>query len=312
MKLKRMSYILFLAGITILMYPHVMKIFFEVQNVTEIAEYENLMEHMTDEEIRANIEEVKAYNDYIAREPEKKVSDPFTPIATRGEVDSAPVAAAGSSKPKKITSVGPFGYIDIPRISQKLPIYLGATDENLNKGVAHVDRTSLPIGGVGTHSVIAGHRGFNRSIPFFTHLDQMVTGDRFYIHILGLTLTYEVIGVEIILPDEREKLNIDPEKDLVTLLTCEPYRSNTHRLLVYAMRVDEGEASGEVRKDEHGEGYSGVLSESYTREMPVSSEVKFDNMISYIVVGVGSVLWVAVFILFLRTFRKKADVGMGK
>jgi len=316
MKFKRISYILFLVGITIFMYPHAMKIFFEVQSGSEITEYENAMEHLTDEEIHTYIEEVEAYNEYIANKPIERIPDPFTPVTSRsetavssGEARGIEESAAGLRvKPKNVSTSGPFAYIDIPRISQKLPIYLGATDANLAKGVGQIERTSLPIGGLGTHSVIAGHRGFSRSIPFFRYLNQLVVGDRFYIHVLDRTLTYEVFATEVILPDEREKLSIDPEKDLVTLLTCEPYRANTHRLLVYAVRIDGDESFGKSGDKGDMAGNSGVLSVNYTREVEVSSEVRIDKIISYVVGLVGSVLWIITFILLLRTFRRSPKV----
>jgi len=316
MKFKRISYILFLIGLTVFMYPHAMKIFYEVQSVGEISEYDNTMEHMTDEEISAYVEEMEDYNDYIANNPLERIPDPFTPVTSRSEIAASSGEAGGevggvtgsSVKPRSVSASGPFAYIDIPRISQKLPIYLGATDANLAKGVAQLERTSLPIGGLGTHSVIAGHRGFNRSVPFFKYLDQMAIGDRFYIHVLGRTLTYEVFAIEVILPDEREKLSIDPTKDLVTLLTCEPYKVNTHRLLVFAARVDGEGSLGKSEDEKNIVSYSGVLSVNYSRELAVSSEVRFDKIISYIVVAVGSVLWIVTFILLLRTFRKSPKV----
>ncbi len=312
MKFKRVSYILFLTGLTIFMYPHAMKIFFEVQNVSEINEYENAMEHLTDEEILTYIEEVEAYNEFIANKPVERIQDPFTPVTSRSETASSSgetgsiaggVAGAGVN-PKNVIASGPFGYIDVPRISQKLPIYLGATDANLAKGVAQLERTSLPIGGLGTHSVIAGHRGFNRSIPFFRYLDQLVVGDRFYIHVLDRTLTYEVFATEVILPDEREKLSIDPDKDLITLLTCEPYTVSTHRLLVYAVRVDGEGPFGESTEKNSIVRNSGVLSVNYSRETNVSREVRFDKITSYVVVSIGSVLWIVTFILLIRTFSR--------
>lgn len=317
MKLKRVSYILFLAGLTVFMYPHAMKIFFEVQSVSEITEYDNTMEHMTDEEISVFIEEMEDYNNYISNNPLDRIPDPFTPITSRSEIavssgetgGTAGSTSGGSVTPRSVSASGPFGYIDIPRISQKLPIYLGATDANLAKGVAQLDRTSLPIGGLGTHSVIAGHRGFNRSVPFFKYLNQMVVGDRFYIHVLGRTLTYEVFAIEIILPDEREKLSIDPTKDLVTLLTCEPYKVNTHRLLVFAARVNGEGALGNGEEEKSIVSFSEVLSVNYTRAVSVSSEVRFDKIISYIVVAMGSVLWIVTFVLLLRTFRRRPKVN---
>lgn len=311
MKLKRISYLIFLIGLSVFMYPYVIKVFFEVQNISEFNEYENIVEHMSDEEIKQYMEEYERYNDYIANKlPVQELDDPFVPNTTRTP-DTISVLNEQSEQSTAVekSTVGvasvPFGYIEIPKIREKLPIYLGGSLENLAKGVAQLDRTSLPIGGVGTHSVIAGHRGYYRGVRFFKYLDKLEVGDRFYIHVYNMTLTYEVTGTDVILPTEREKLSIDPDKDMVTLLTCEPYRISTHRLLVHAVRVGGEQTLEEDERGKKEEGDRGVLSISYNREMTVNREVQMDMMISYVVVGIGSVLWVITFILFIRTFRKK-------
>ena len=238
------------------------------------------------------------------------MDDPFVPdgIRTPGTISVLEQQSQTTiTTEKKNVFSGPFGYLEIPKISEKLPIYLGGSLENLAKGVAQLDRTSLPIGGIGTHSVIAGHRGYYRGVTFFRYLNKLKVGDRFYIHIYDKTLTYEVTGTDIILPTEREKLSIDPEKDMVTLLTCEPYRVSTHRLLVHGERVG-GETLGINQHEDIKSSYAGVLSVNYDKETTISSEVRNDKIISYAVVGIGSVLWITTFILLLRTFRRKPKV----
>lgn len=311
MKLKRLSYILFLVGLSVFMYPYVVKLMFQVNNITEFNEYENSVEHMSDEEIRRYMEEYEQYNNYIANNlPVQELDDPFVPdgIRTPGTISVLEQQSQTTiTTEKKNVFSGPFGYLEIPKISEKLPIYLGGSLENLAKGVAQLDRTSLPIGGMGTHSVIAGHRGYYRGVTFFRYLNKLEVGDRFYIHIYDKTLTYEVTGTDIILPTEREKLSIDPEKDMVTLLTCEPYRVSTHRLLVHGERVG-GETLGIKQHEDIKSGYVGVLSVNYDKETTISSEVRNDKIISYAVVGIGSVLWITTFILLLRTFKRKPKV----
>ena len=296
MKIKRLSYILFLIGLSIFMYPHVHKILFDAQNITAFNEYENVVTHMSDEEIRKYIQEFQEYNEYIANDPVEQVYvDPFIGGIAKEEYVA-----------KTVTSSGAFGYIEIPKIRQTLPIFLGASLEHLAKGVAQLEETSLPIGGIGTNSVIAGHRGYSKGALLFKHLDQLAVGDRFYIHVYDMTLTYEVVGTEVILPTQTEKLMIDPMKDMVTLLTCTPYRVSTHRLLVYALRVQEESGLMGLRTYTRREDtQAGVLSASATKERAVSSEVMNDNYLSYAVVGIGSLVWVTVFILLLRTFRRQ-------
>lgn len=294
MRLKRISYILFLVGLTIFMYPHVHMLLFEVQNHTAFNEYENVVQHMSDEEISRYIEEFQAYNEFIANvgsEPE--YDDPFI-----AEVTQRQTTETKDVVKKVATSNGAFGYLDIPKIKEKLPIYLGASMNNLAKGVAQIEETSLPIGGIGTHSVIAGHRGYSKGYKIFKHLDQLSIGDRFYIHVYNMTLTYEVVGTEVILPNQTEKLKIDPDKDMVTLLTCTPYQVSSHRLLVYAVRVNGvSESKGEDK---------GVLSVSASRESAESTEVRNSRLLSYTIVGIGSMVWIMVLVLLIRTFRKES------
>lgn len=298
MRLKRVSYIIFLIGLTIFMYPHVRALLFEAQNKTAFNEYENVIEHMSDEEISRYVEEFQRYNEYIANvSGDKEYYDPFIAEITQRQTTEVKEVVR-----KVSTSNGAFGYIEIPKIKETLPIYLGASMNNLAKGVAQIEETSLPIGGVGTNSVIAGHRGYSKGYPIFKHLDQLSIGDRFYIYVYNMTLTYEVVGIEVILPEQTEKLKIDPDKDMVTLLTCTPYRVSTHRLLVYGIRVNDGESKGEI---DHEGMRRGVLSLSSTRENAESVEARNTKFLTYAIVGIGSIMWITVFILLLRTFRKQ-------
>lgn len=129
-----------------------------------------------------------------------------------------------------------FGYMVIPSIDVSLPIYLGATKKHLGVGLAQVEGTSLPVGGVGTRSVIAGHRG-GLYRQYFLFADQLGPGDRIYVIVKGELLVYEVYGSEVIHPSEWEKLAAVDGQDTLTLLTCTPPPVNSHRLLVDARRV---------------------------------------------------------------------------
>lgn len=148
-----------------------------------------------------------------------------------------------------ITGTGIIGYIDIPKIDVHLPIYHGTSPEVLNIAVGHMQGSTFPVGGLGTHSVISAHSGLP-SAKLFTNIDQLTEDDRFSISILDEVLTYEVEGTAVVLPSESELIQPVPGKDLVTLLTCTPYGINTHRLLVRAHRIDVGaddDTSNKVR-----------------------------------------------------------------
>lgn len=141
---------------------------------------------------------------------------------------------------------GIMGYVEIPSINVKLPIYHGTDESVLAVAIGHLEWTSLPVGGESTHCVLSGHRGLP-SARLFTDIDQLVVGDYFLLHILDEVLTYEVDQIRIVEPDVTEDLLLQEGKDLCTLVTCTPYGINTHRLLVRGHRVDNLENAQTVR-----------------------------------------------------------------
>lgn len=141
-----------------------------------------------------------------------------------------------------VSKTGVMSYVEIPSLRILLPIYHGTDDGILEVGIGHLEGTSLPIGGEGTHCVISGHRGLP-SAQLFTNIDQLVEGDEFMLHTLNEVLTYEVDQIQIILPYELSSLQIDPDEDYCTLVTCTPYGVNTHRLLVRGHRIDTKDSS---------------------------------------------------------------------
>lgn len=144
-----------------------------------------------------------------------------------------------------ISGDGVMGYVEISVINCMLPVYHG-TDDALSIAAEHLEWSSLPVGGEGTHCVISGHRGLP-SATLFTNLDKMIVGDLFVLHVLDEELTYEVDQIRIVEPKETNDLRIEYGKDLVTLVTCTPYGINSHRLLIRGHRVDNVEAAKKVR-----------------------------------------------------------------
>lgn len=130
-----------------------------------------------------------------------------------------------------------FGVISIPALDLEMPIYLGATKQNMAAGAAHMSQTSLPIGGENTNTVIAGHRGWNGA-AYFLYLPQLEIGDVVTITNLWETLTYEVIETKIITPYNVEAIHIQEGRELLTLLTCHPPATGgRERYLVFCERV---------------------------------------------------------------------------
>lgn len=136
----------------------------------------------------------------------------------------------------RIDDTGIMGYIEIPSIDVRMPIYHGTDDAALQVGAGHLEGSSLPTGGKGTHCVLSGHRGLPSS-RLFTDLDTLAVGDTFVLHVLDRTMTYEVDQIVTVDPYDLDDLAIDPDQDYCTLVTCTPYGINTQRLLVRGHRV---------------------------------------------------------------------------
>ena len=221
------SLILILGGCCIFLYPNVSNYFAEKNQVEAIREYDKLIVQIDEESLANEWAKAQTYNENLSGEP---VHDPF-------------VEGSGYALPENYKEVlnlsedGIMAYIEIPKISVYLPIYHGTSNEVLEKGVGHIESTSVPIGGESTHSVLTGHTGLP-SAELFTRLDELVVGDIFYIHVLDEVLTYKVYETKVILPDKIDELQISSGNDFITLVTCTPYGVNTHRLLVKAERTE--------------------------------------------------------------------------
>jgi sortase A len=193
------------------------------RNITKaIADYSDTVSDIDDESYEKLLKEAQEYNEKLLSEVDR-----FSPTEEMSELYNQCL---------NIEETGVMGYIDIPSIRVRLPIYHGIDDTVLDVAVGHIEGSSLPVGGLGTHCVLSGHRGLP-SAKLFTDIDQLVEGDTFMLHVLDETLTYEVDQILIVEPDQTEALAIDPEQDYCTLVTCTPYGINTHRLLVRGHRV---------------------------------------------------------------------------
>ena len=156
-------------------------------------------------------------------------------------LSGAAIAEGGASAPplayaQQLTVGGVMAYVDIPKINVYLPVQHGTGAETLEKSVGHVVGTSLPVGGSSTHAVLSAHSGMASS-KLFSDIDQLATGDVFYIHVLGEVLAYEVDAIHTVLPTDTRLLQIEEGKDYVTQVTCTPFGINTHRLLVRGHRI---------------------------------------------------------------------------
>jgi len=150
-----------------------------------------------------------------------------------------------------VTGTGIMGYVNIPKINVNLPIYHGTAADTLEQGIGHLLGSSLPVGGTSTHSVLTAHSGM-ASQKMFSDLNLIEEGDIFHVEVLDEMLTYEVVAINTVLPENTELLGIVSGEDLCTLVTCTPFGVNSHRLLVCGSRIDyeEEEQLEEVIGDE--------------------------------------------------------------
>ena len=220
----RIVVLLFFIGV--LLYPTISDYLLRIHSSQVIQSYEKSVIGLDQETKDTMLKDAQTYNSSLIGKEE--LYDPFMSIE---KVDKYYMSLLNSN------GDGVMGYIQIPRIDVKLPIYHTTSEKVLQKGVGHLQGTSLPIGGKSTHAALSGHRGLPSS-NLFTDLDLLEIGDIFYMEVLGNTSAYKIDQIKIVLPTETKDLEIVDGKDYVTLITCTPYSVNTHRLLVRGIRID--------------------------------------------------------------------------
>lgn len=192
--------------------------------------YQEVMEQADDSELLKAKELADTYNHTLV------------PGATAAySQEGLQAASANYDSQLDVAGNGIMGYVEIPKISVNLPIYHGTENVSLERGIGHLLGSSLPVGGENTHTILSGHSGM-ASQKMFTDLEQLSTGDVFYLHILNETLAYQVVEINTVLPYDTSLLGVAPGEDLCTLVTCTPYGVNTHRLLVRGSRIPYEEA----------------------------------------------------------------------
>ncbi len=221
--------IVFFVGLLVLCYPSFSDSWNSRTLSRLVATYDEAVAGMTGEDYQEYFKAAEAYNDSL------RALGSSAALAT-------PSLAEGYEELLDVNGTGIMGYITIEKINVELPIYHGTDNSVLQLAAGHLEGTSLPVGGEGTHCVISAHRGLPRA-KLFTDLDQLEIGDTFTLTVLDEVLTYEVDQISIVLPDETENLFIEDGKDYCTLMTCTPYGINTHRLLVRGHRVDNAQTS---------------------------------------------------------------------
>lgn len=268
--------IIFLAGLSLLLYPFVANQWNNHRQKQLISSYEQTVSgkdaaHEIDYD--AELQKAKAYNEALLP---SILPDSFA-VAEASEEDKTYMDALN------IAGDEVMGIVEIPKINIKLPIYHTTDEEVLKQAAGHLEGSSLPVGGESTHAVISAHRGLP-SASLFTDLDQLKKGDHFLIHVLNETLCYEVDKISVVKPEETSSLAVEDGQDLVTLLTCTPYGVNTERLLVRGHRVPY------------------VEQEVADEKTPLSGISLHTNYLLWVIIGLTIT---AIFILMLYLKEKK-------
>lgn len=223
--------LIFLVGLSVMLYPTVSDYINQKNQSRAVASYSEEVENLSDVDYQAYFDAADDYNRRLAETPDAF----YRPEEVNGYTDTLDVSGTGI-----------MGYITIPKIGVELPVYHGTSDGVLQVAAGHLEGSSLPVGGAGTHAVISAHRGLP-SAKLFTNLDELEVGDTFTITVLDRVLTYEVDQISIVLPTETDLLQPVEGKDYVTLMTCTPYGINTHRLLVRGKRIENAENQKHIR-----------------------------------------------------------------
>ncbi|MCM1025241.1 MAG: class C sortase [Roseburia sp.] len=224
--------VILVAGLSLLLYPTVSDYWNSLHQSRAIAGYDEAVAALDDEAYEELWNQAVAYNENLWHRGGRF----YLNDEEREEYESQ----------LNISGDGIMGYIKIPSINVSLPIYHGVSDAVLQVAVGHIESSSLPVGGEGTHCVLSGHRGLP-SARLFSDLDKLGEGDIFTLQVLGETLTYQVDQIRIVLPREVDELTLSRGEDYCSLVTCTPYGINTHRLLVRGTRIDNLKEAVTVR-----------------------------------------------------------------
>ncbi len=229
--------LLLVAGVALLFFPIVSSLYQRNKQQSLISTYETKTETADETEREAELQKAREYNSLLYQTQSTGISLETQELLVGEHYENL----------LNLTGTGMMGSITIPKINVELPIYHGTGENVLAQAIGHVENTSLPVGGESTRSVLSGHRGLPTA-KLFTRLDELKVGDLFLLNVCGEKLAYRVNEIVTILPEEVDALEIEAEKDLVSLVTCTPYGINSHRLVVTGECIDYTEAK-EIEAD---------------------------------------------------------------
>lgn len=230
------------ASIVMMFYPWISNFVNQHQADITVDNYKKKEKSLSEEQKEEMWKKAQMYNADLAKN-QVELTDPFV------ESKSAIKSGLIYNNLLNIDKSGMMCYLEIPCINVNLPVFHGTAANTLERGIGHLEGSSLPVGGKSTHAVLTGHTGLNNA-KLFTDLTEVKEGDLFFLHTLGKDLAYRVIETEVVLPEETQDLLIRKGKDLVTLITCTPYGVNSHRLFVTGIRTKYTPEEKENAKDD--------------------------------------------------------------
>lgn len=273
--------LLFLAGLGIVLYPYVSEYVNAKHASRVVVNYDDTVKEITPEDFSQYFEVAEEYNERLRQNP-----NPFSEDSRTEGYETA----------LNVDGSGMMGYLEIPKISVKLPFYHGTSGAVLNEAVGHLEGSSLPVGGEDTHVVLSAHRGLP-SAKLFTDLPELGEGDIFILTVLDRKMTYQVDQILTVLPTELEALEVEDGQDYVTLMTCTPYGINTHRLLVRGHRIEN-------------------LPEEEVKSIPVvhverelTTQEKIQKYIPFAVMGVAVLFLIALLIPSKKDEHRSKESG---
>ena len=217
-------------GLTVVLYPYISN-FVNTKNASRVLDsYSTALNDLSETDYSGFLEAARAYNARLSGSG-ATVKDAF------GDAEDDVDRVDEYWSLLDISGNGVMGYVEIPQLDIRLPVYHGVSEVVLAQGAGHIQGSSLPVGGESVHAVVSAHTGLPRA-KFFTGVDTMEQGDTFALHVLNEVLTYEVNQILRVLPHEVEALSIAQGEDYVTLVTCTPYGINSHRLLIRGTRIE--------------------------------------------------------------------------
>ncbi|WP_394022586.1 class C sortase [Anaerococcus martiniensis] len=288
-KSSTIGYLLILLGLLFVTIPLIRRTYNDYSALASRKRFEELQTKRSAEEVATETRNAEEYNE-VVKNSDVTVSDPFT-------------AEDYQTKYEKFTKTNtPFAYLSIPKLDKHLPLYLDASLEHISLGVAQVDGTSIPIGGAGSRSVIAGHRGWWTD-TMFLYVDQLQAGDYVYIERAEETMRYVVHDKEIIGPYDWDKLAPRGEEDIITLLTCSPFMPpRPNRLLINCYRDESA-----IAEEFNIPGKDLPASQNEDADGKTDNMVKITRIITLVFAILGTILFILTLIRFIRRLKVNID-----